>query len=55
MGLGSSAGCGGIIGIVAGFLVVSAIITLVTGTYVHWLFVVLGIVVGLSAVQSINR
>jgi hypothetical protein len=55
MGLGSSAGSGGIVGIVAGTLVVCVIITLVTGSYGHWLPVLLGIVVGLAAVASINR
>ena len=55
MGSGSSAGCGGIFGIIAGLLVVCGIITLVTGSYVHWLPVLLGIAISLMAVSSINR
>ncbi len=55
MGLGSSAGSGGIFGIVVGVLVACVSITLVTGSYCHWLPAVLGIIVGLMAVSSINR
>lgn len=55
MRLGSPTGSGGIIGIIAATIVVSEIITLTIGTYVHWLPVLLGIVVGLMAVSSINR
>jgi hypothetical protein len=47
-------GFSGIAGIIAALLAVSAVITLVTGTYVHWPLVLLGIGVGLLAVRSIN-
>jgi hypothetical protein len=45
----------GIVGIIAGFLIVSAIITEVTGSFMHWPFIVAGIIVGLAAVRAINR
>jgi hypothetical protein len=48
-------GSNGIRGIVAGLLVVSVFIALTSGSYIHWPLVLLGIVVGLSAVRSINR
>jgi hypothetical protein len=48
-------GCAGIIGIVAGLLVVCESITLVTGSYAQWPIVLLGITVGLMAVNAINR
>lgn len=48
-------GASGIVFIVVGSLVVSVIITQVTGSYVHWLPVVLGLIVGLLTVRSINR
>jgi hypothetical protein len=44
----------GIAAIVAGTIIVSAVITIVTGGTLHWPFVLLGIVVGLMAVASIN-
>jgi hypothetical protein len=51
----SPPGADGIFGIIVGTLAVSAIITEVTGTYSHWPFVLLGLIVGLMAVKSINR
>ena len=48
-------GFDGIVSIIVGLLVACGIITLVTGTYVHWPLVLLGIGVGLLAVRSINR
>jgi hypothetical protein len=51
----NSSSAPGITGIVIGTIVVSTIITLTTGDYVHWVFSLLGIVVGLMAVQVINR
>ena len=44
----------GIAAIVVGTIIVSAIITLVTEATWHWPIVLLGIVVGLMAVASIN-
>jgi hypothetical protein len=55
MRFGSSAGFGGIFGIVAGMVVVCEIITLVTGAHDHWLIVLLGILVGLMSARSIGR
>ena len=40
---------------VAATLLVAEVMTRVTGSYVHWPFIILGIIVGLMAVQSINR
>jgi len=51
----SIAGAAGIAFLVVGTLVVGEAMTIVTGTYWHWLPLVLGIVVGLMAVASINR
>ena len=47
-------GAAGIAGICLACVAVSEIITLVTGMYSHWVFVGLGILVGLLAVRSIN-
>ena len=54
MCIGSSPGCGGIIGIVAGLLAVCGIISLVTGSLDQWPIVLLAIIIGLMAVRSIN-
>ena len=51
----SPAGYTGIAAIVLACLGVSGVISIVTGAYFHWLFVLAGILVGLWAVQFINR
>ena len=51
----SPAGYSGIAAIVLACLGVSGVISTVTGAYVHWPFVLAGIVVGLWAVQFIHR
>lgn len=48
-------GFAGIVGIVAMLLGGAGLMTLVTGQFGHWPFVILGIVVGLWAVQSAHR
>jgi hypothetical protein len=53
--LQSGPGVAGIYAIVAGVVVVSVIISEVAHIYSHWPFVILGIIVGLMAVSSINR
>jgi len=53
--LDSIPGASGIAFIVVKTLVVGEAMTIVTGTYWHWLPLVLGIAVGLMAVASINR
>ena len=45
----------GIGAIIAGTIDVSTIITAVTGEFVHWPLVLLGIATGLMAAKSINR
>jgi hypothetical protein len=45
----------GIVAIILGTLVASVAITQVTGSYMHWPFVLAGIAAGLLAVRSINR
>ena len=50
----STPGKTGIIAIIVGVLAVSALITLVTGSLLHWFPVALGLVVGMMAVRSIN-
>lgn len=50
-----SADSDGIFGIVAALLAVCVIMTLTTGSLIQWPLVILGIVVGLMAVSSINR
>jgi hypothetical protein len=52
--MGSSSSAAGIAMIVLGVLVVSEIITQVTGSVIHWPFVLLGIVVGLMAARSVR-
>ena len=42
-------------GIIAGVMVVSIVITLPTGNHFHWLPVAVALVVGMWAVQAINR
>jgi len=44
----------GIIAIVVGVVAVSALITLLTDSVLHWLPVAVGLVVGMMAVRSIN-
>ena len=51
----SSSADRGLTWIVMATIGVSAIISKVTGSYSHWPFVVLGLIVGLMAAQSINR
>lgn len=53
--LDSIPGQSGIIAIIVSVLIVSVLITLVTSTFIHWLPVTVGIVVGLWAVRVINK
>ena len=55
MTIGSTPGSAGIAVIIATCIAVSAIITVVTGSYAHWPFVAAGILVGLRAVQVISK
>ena len=55
MSIGSSPGPAGITIIVAACISVAGIITAVTGSFAHWPFVAAGILVGLWAVQSVNK
>jgi hypothetical protein len=51
----SNSGSGaGIAAIIGGCIVVSAVITLVTGTTAHWVFVGAGILMGLYAASFIK-
>ena len=50
----STSGSGGIGGLITGMIVVGMIITLVTGTVIHWPFIVLGIVSGLLAARIVR-
>ena len=50
----STPGKPGLVAISVGVLAVSALITLVTGSLLHWFPVALGLVVGMMAVRSIN-
>lgn len=52
---GNSSGPAGTIIIVVACIVVSWVISFVTGSYAHWPFVLLGLIVGLLAVSSINK
>ena len=45
----------GLFGIVILILAVSEVITWVTGSYAHWVFIVAGITAGLMAVRVITR
>jgi len=51
----SAPGFTGIVVITAAILAVSVAITIVTDTYGHWPCVLLGIVVGLMAADSVDR
>lgn len=51
----STPGFAGVIGIVAATVGTSVLVTAVTGTVIHWVPVGGGILVGLWAVQSINK
>ena len=53
--MGDSNSTPGIGLLILGLLGASEIISLVTGMYSHWPFVILGIVVGLMAMSAINR
>jgi len=55
MTLGNTPGAGGIIVIVGACLAVASIMTLVTGEYGLWPFILAGILAGWWAVQSINK
>ena len=52
--LDSTPDSSGIIAIIVGVVVVSTIITLVTGSHAHWVPVAVALVVGMMAVQVIN-
>jgi hypothetical protein len=45
----------GVAGLVFAMLATGVIMTIVTGTYSHWIPLLLGIFVGLMAVNRINR
>lgn len=45
----------GVFGLVIAFLATAVIMTWVTESYAHWPFILAGILVGLWAVQSINK
>jgi hypothetical protein len=55
MSLGNTPGSTGITVIIGACFAVSWVMTVVTGSFVHWPFVLAGIVVGLWAVASINK
>lgn len=55
MSISSSPGPAGITVFIGACLAVSAIVTVVTGSFIHWPFVLAGIVVGCWAVASINK
>ena len=55
MSLGNTPGSTGITVIIGACFAVSWVITATTGSYMHWVPVLLGILVGLWAVQSINK
>lgn len=50
----SGPGAAGIYAIIAGVVVVSVIISEVAHIYSHWPFILLGVVIGLMAVNSIG-
>ena len=50
----STPGKTGLIAIIVGVLSVSALITVLTDSVIHWFPVALGLVVGMMAVRSIN-
>jgi uncharacterized membrane protein YhhN len=53
--MGSSSSDDGIWALVVSFIVASALISILTGDFGHWPFVIFGIVIGLMAVSAINR
>lgn len=53
--LDSVPGSSGITTIIVSVVIVSLLITLVTGSLAHWLPVIAAIVVGVWAVQAINK
>jgi len=55
MGSGTSSGFSGVVKIVALLVMSSAVITMVTGTWLHWIATIAAIVVGLLTVAAINR
>jgi preprotein translocase subunit SecD len=55
MTIGSTPNSAGIIAIIGACLAVSAIMTVVTGSFMHWPFVLAGLGVGCWAVASINK
>lgn len=55
MSINSSSGSAGITIFIGACLAVAAVITMVTGSFIHWPFVFAGIVVGCWAVASINK
>jgi len=55
MSLGSTPGPAGITIIIGACLAVAAIITVVTGSFIHWPFILAGLGMGCWAVGSINK
>lgn len=55
MSLGSTPGSAGITIIIGACLAVAAIVTVVTGSFIHWPFILAGIGMGCWAVGSINK
>ena len=55
MSIGNTPGTAGTTIIIGACLAVAAIITAVTESFVHWPFILAGIVVGCWAVASINK
>ncbi len=50
----SSSGLAGTLAIIGACVAVSCLITWVTGSYTHWIFVIAGLVAGLWAIQPID-
>ncbi len=55
MSKGTTPGFAGIAGIVSAVIGVAAVITFVTGSFIHWPFIAGGIALGLLAVHSVNK
>lgn len=55
MSSGSSSDFSGMVKIVALLVMSSAVISVVTGTWLHWIATGAGIAIGLLAASSINR